>query len=260
MRAFHRFLLRQTPGLYFHLRNVGRKAVGTRRKQRALFSDLIRPGDLVFDVGANIGEFTAAFRDCGARVLAVEPQPRLAAHLRRRYRSDTQVTVVATALSDHAGEATLYCTTADALATLEEARATDGVGPGAELDWTTTIRVPVRTLDMLVAEYGEPVLVKIDVEGHESGVVRGLTSVRPSLFFEVNSESVDDVLDQLAERGYTEFLLRQDERPDWVDPRPVAADPMRERIASTQADCDCLALSPDAELLGDRRPAAVPRP
>jgi FkbM family methyltransferase len=258
MLAIHRFLLVRTPRVYFHLRNVGRKIVGTRRKQRALFSDLIRPGDLVVDVGANIGEFTAAFRDCGARVVAVEPQPRLTAH-RRRYRSDPEVTVVATALSDHVGEATLYCTTADALATLEETRATGGaVGAGAELEWTTTIRVPLRTLDELVADHGQPVLVKIDVEGHEAAVVRGLTSVRPSVFFEVNRESLDEVLDLLTERGYREFLLRAGERAEWDSPRPAPADAVRERATSTQADWDCLALSPDAELVGDRRPAAPP--
>jgi FkbM family methyltransferase len=259
MLAIHRFLLVRTPRVYFHLRNVGRKAVGTRRKQRALFSDLIRPGDLVFDVGANIGEFTAAFRDCGARVVAVEPQPRLAAHLRRRYRSDSQVTVVATALSDHLGEATLYCTAADALATLEETRAAGGaVGAGAELEWTSTIRVPVRTMDALVAEHGQPVLVKIDVEGHEAAVVRGLTSVRPSVFFEVNRESLDEVLDLLTDRGYREFRLRIGERPAWESPRPAPAEAVRERTASMEADWDCLALSPDAELVGDRRPAAPP--
>jgi len=261
MLAVHRFLLTRTPRVYFHLRNVGRKLVGTRRKQRTLFADLIRPGDLVFDVGANIGEFTAAFRDCGARVVAVEPQPRLAAHLRRRYRSDADVTVVATALSDHDGEATLYCTTADALATLEETRATGGaVGAGAELEWTGSIRVPLRTLDGLVAEHGRPVLVKIDVEGHEAAVVRGLGTCRPSVFFEVNRESFDEVLDLLTERGYREFLLRVGERRCWDSPRPASAGAVRERAMSTQGDWDCLALSPDAELVEDRRPVASSEP
>lgn len=260
MLAVHRFLLTRTPRVYFHLRNVGRKLVGTRRKQRALFADLIRPGDLVFDVGANIGEFTAAFRDCGARVVAVEPQPRLAAHLRRRYRSDSGVTVVPTALSDHDGEATLYCTTADALATLEETRATGGaVGAGAELEWTGSIRVPLRTLDQLVAEHGRPALVKIDVEGHEAAVVRGLTISRPSVFFEVNPESLGEVLDLLTERGYGELLLRAGERPVWDSPRPASADATRKRTSSTRADWDCLALSPDAELAADRRPDAPRR-
>jgi FkbM family methyltransferase len=253
MLAVHRFLLTRLPGLYFHLRNVGRKAVGTRRHQRRLFAELVRPGDLVFDVGANIGEFTGAFRDLGARVLAVEPQPRLGAHLRHRFGADPGVTVVGTAVSDHAGEATLYTTTADALATLEEARAEHPAGPGAELAWGDTITVPVQTLDALMAEHGSPVLVKIDVEGHEHRVVRGLTVARPSIFFEVNPPGAFDVLDTLAARGYEEFFVRVAERSDWVTRRPMPAAEMAAYLKTSEEDCDCLALSPETP--PDRRPA-----
>ncbi|MGY1708176.1 FkbM family methyltransferase [Geodermatophilus sp. SYSU D00758] len=253
MLAAHRFLLTRLPGVYFHLRNVGRKVVGTRRNQRRLFAELVRPGDLVFDVGANIGEFTGAFRDLGARVVAVEPQPRLGDHLRQRFGSDPDVTVVATAVSDHPGEATLYCTTADALATLEEARAEGASGPGAELEWNDTIVVPLQTLDALVAEHGTPVLVKIDVEGHEHGVVRGLTTARPSVFFEVNRPGAFDVLETLAARGYGEYYVRVAERPDWVSRRPMTAAEAADWLRASTDDCDCLALAPGAGT--DRRPA-----
>ena len=258
MLALHRLLLTRTPGLYFHVRNVGRKVVGTRRNQRRLFSELVHPGDLVLDVGANIGEFTAAFRDLAARVVAVEPQPRLSEHLHRRFRADPDVTVVQTAVSDHAGEALLFCTTADALATLEEERVTGATGAGAELEWGTSITVPLNTLDTLVAEHGAPTLVKIDVEGHELGALRGLTTVRPSVFFEVNRPGAYEVLDLLAERGYTEFLLRLGERPDWVTRRVMSAAEARDHIAGMQEHCDCLALSPDPDVSGSRRPAPAP--
>jgi FkbM family methyltransferase len=252
MLSAHRFLLTRTPGFYFHLRNVGRKVVGTRRKQRALFSDLVRPGDLVFDVGANIGEFAAAFRDLGAQVVAIEPQPRLQEHLRRRFRSDSRVTVVATAISDHPGEATLHLTTADALATLEGSRAEGKTGPGSELQWGRSITVPLQTLDALVAEHGAPALVKIDVEGHELGAVNGLTTARPSVFFEVNRPGVYDVLDSLSGRGYHEFFVRLDERPDWVTDRAMSAAEVREYVERSEHNCDCLAVSPEPD---GRRPA-----
>jgi FkbM family methyltransferase len=259
MLAVHRLLLTRVPALYFHLRNLGRKVTGTRRRQRRLFAELVRPGDLVFDVGANIGEFTGAFRDLGARVVAVEPQPRLTAHLRARFRADPLVTVVATAVSDQAGEATLYLTAADALATLEAERANGGAtGAGAELEWNGRITVPLQTLDALVAEHGAPVLVKIDVEGHEPGVVRGLTAARPSVFFEVNRPGVRTVLDTLAGRGYAEFFVREAERPDWVSRRPMSAAEVARHLEGSTADCDCLAVSPDAGLVGDRRPAPAP--
>ena len=40
-------------------------------------AQFVRPGDLVFDVGAHVGDRIAAFRRLGARVVAVEPQPAL---------------------------------------------------------------------------------------------------------------------------------------------------------------------------------------
>ena len=68
-------------------------------RSRALADDLIRsagvrPGDLVLDLGAGRGILTAALRDAGARVLAVELDADLAAGLRRRFSRDDRVCVV----------------------------------------------------------------------------------------------------------------------------------------------------------------------
>ena len=40
-----------------------------------LYAGFVKPGDLVFDVGAHVGDRVRAFRRLGARVIAVEPQP-----------------------------------------------------------------------------------------------------------------------------------------------------------------------------------------
>ena len=50
-----------------------------------LYSRFVWPGDLVFDVGAHVGDRVASFRRLGARVVAVEPQPGLAKVLRLLY-------------------------------------------------------------------------------------------------------------------------------------------------------------------------------
>jgi FkbM family methyltransferase len=245
MLTARRLLIDRMPGLYFHLRNVGRKVVGTRRNQRQLFRDLLRPGDLVFDVGANIGEYTGAFIDLGATVVAVEPQPQLAEHLRRRFHTDRRVTVVHTALSDHQGTATLYCPTADALATLEEGRATGESGPGAKFRWSKTLTVPLSTIDALVGDFGTPALIKIDVEGHELNVLQGMADARPSIFFEINRPAVYDVMTHLEERGYSEFFVRRDERSAWVFDSAMSALKLREYLSSSAENADVLALSPE---------------
>ena len=47
-----------------------------------LYGQFVRPGDLVFDVGAHVGDRLASFARLGARVVALEPQPALARVLR----------------------------------------------------------------------------------------------------------------------------------------------------------------------------------
>ena len=50
-----------------------------------LYGKFVRPGDLVFDVGAHVGDRVASFQRLGARVVAVEPQPAMVRALRLLY-------------------------------------------------------------------------------------------------------------------------------------------------------------------------------
>jgi hypothetical protein len=81
------------------------------RKRRAamdrLYAQFVQPGDLVFDVGAHVGDRVAAFRRLGARVVAVEPQPALARTLRLLFCFSRRVTIEAHAVGREAGTTTL---------------------------------------------------------------------------------------------------------------------------------------------------------
>src|SRR5262249_13553802 len=85
-------LLRTARGIFRSLRlyygDRGRRAAMER-----LYAQFIEPGDLVFDIGAHVGDRIAAFRRLGARVVAVEPQPPLAKVLRLLYGRDRNVTI-----------------------------------------------------------------------------------------------------------------------------------------------------------------------
>ena len=68
-----------------------------------LYRQFVRPGDLVFDIGAHVGDRIAAFRRLEARVIAVEPQPALIKTLRLLYGRDRNVTIEAAAVGREEG-------------------------------------------------------------------------------------------------------------------------------------------------------------
>ena len=131
-----------------------------------LFTErFLKSGDVVIDVGANIGLYSllAASRTGGGRVIALEPYPVAADRLRENVALNSlhNVEVRAEAAGAEKGSAQL---TAD-LDTINHI-VTGGAVAGS-------ITVPVLTLDSLV-ESGEPVaLVKVDAEGFESSVMAG---------------------------------------------------------------------------------------
>lgn len=166
----------------------------------------------MFDVGANRGQHTTAFVELGARVVAVEPNPACVAHLRRRFRN-RRVAVESVAVGAAVGEATLHLADADTLSTLSEEWMANCQSQGrfGETVWEGEVRVPVRTLDGLCSIHGKPAFIKIDVEGFEEEVVKGLSSLPPALCYEFNTEAFDSVvrvISQLLGLGARYFCLR----------------------------------------------------
>src|ERR1700686_4882317 len=79
---------------------------GNRRRGAAmdrLYARFVKPGDLVFDAGAHVGDRVAAFRRLKARVVAIEPQPALVRTLNLLYGRDPGVAIEPVALGEAAG-------------------------------------------------------------------------------------------------------------------------------------------------------------
>jgi FkbM family methyltransferase len=149
-----------------------------RHAMDALYARFLRRGDLAFDIGAHVGDRVASFRRLGARAVAIEPQPALARTLRILFALDRHVTIEQLAVGAKEGEIELRLNLRNptvATASEDFIRAADGA-PGWEgQQWTKTVRVPMTTLDALIARHGEPRFVKIDVEGFEDEVLAGLS-------------------------------------------------------------------------------------
>jgi len=154
---------------------------------RAFYQPLVPQGGLVFDVGAHVGDRTRAFRALKARVVAVEPQPAAFRCLSWLFAYSRSVHLVNAAVSDVEGEINLKINLANPTVSTASAAfvaAADGAQGWADQHWEETRAVPATTLDALIARFGVPDFIKIDVEGFEEAALAGLSQPVPTLSFE----------------------------------------------------------------------------
>lgn len=178
-------------------RKVARPVVEVRRRltERRLanfYATFVSEGSLCFDVGANVGTHSAALRRLGTQVVAIEPQAQCVQILSQRFSEDPSVTVVNSAVSSHPGVTTLHiCRENPVLSTVSD-RWKNASRFANSHTWNETTIVQCTTLAALIETYGRPTFCKIDVEGHELEVIRGLNQTVQVLSFEYTAELADD--------------------------------------------------------------------
>jgi FkbM family methyltransferase len=157
--------------------------------------DGLQPRSLIFDVGANDGTKTDVFLRLGARVVAVEPDKTNQEILKGKFLTyrlaRKPVVLVGKAVSDKDAVATMWIDEpGSAVNTLSrkwvDTLEHDDERFGQHHDFGKQVTVETTTLDNLIAEHGPPFFIKIDVEGHEPSVLRGLHRAVPYISFEVN--------------------------------------------------------------------------
>ena len=172
------------------------------------FSTFINPGDLIFDVGANIGKLSQVFLDLQANVICVEPHPYCIKVLDDKFRENKNVNIVSKGLSDKEGKLQLYTSPKGltAISTFSNKWRTKGRFKRKKL--SVKIETEVTTLDNLIDKYGMPKFCKLDVEGHEFLVLKGLSVPIPHISFEFVKEFPENTklcIEHLESLGNVEF-------------------------------------------------------
>ena len=226
---------------------------GVPLRNRALarfYTQFVRPGDLCFDIGAHVGNRLWALSRLGARVVALEPQPQCMRLLRRWYGHHPDIELIEQAVGAAPGTRTLFVSERTPTVTTLSQNWITAVGatPGfAGVRWDRSIPVCVNTLDGLIARYGEPAFCKIDVEGTELDVLRGLSHPLKALSFEYIPAATDIAVacvDRLGALGPYEYNWSPGELPrlrssTWLGPAQMAnllrRMPVRERSGDVYA-------------------------
>ena len=178
----------------------------------SMAEELVKPGSVVWDVGANVGLFSlcaAALSGQSGLVLAIEPDFWLA-HLINRSSQQlgagqykcAPVEVLCASISDS--------NRISKLAIAKRARASNHLieamgsteARGARFVHSTVS----LTLDFLLESFTPPSVLKIDAETHEVGVLRGaqrlLKEVRPTIWCEVSAQNSDELTKMLHNAKY----------------------------------------------------------
>ena len=190
------------------------------RRMRRFYAQFIKPGDLTFDVGANVGSRTGIFLQLGASVVSVEPQKECARTLFFSFHANPNFHLVNKALGAANGRREMVSSNYSTTASLSRAWI-DAAKPASfqDISWGGPRQVPVTTLDSLIQEYGLPTFVKIDAEGFEYEIMQGLSRPLVALSLEFIPTYLGPALQSinyLKRFGPLRLNYALEERFEWV--------------------------------------------
>lgn len=175
---------------------LNRSALHKERQEFAFYSNLVRRGDLVFDVGANYGDKTRVFLQLGAKVISFEPQADCRTELEARCGKCRNLVTVGYALGSKPGKSLFYT---------RSHKGASGLIKNWRDDIESEFEVSVVTLDSMIKTHGSPKYIKIDVEGYEYEVLKGLSEPIPYISFEYHLKKPGGVAKAI---GCLEYLSR----------------------------------------------------
>ncbi len=182
------------------------------RENIKFFSQFIKKGNLCFDIGANNGSLVEIFAELGGKVVAVEPQKENMLVMQKKFKNNRNIILLQKALAEKDGQGELLICDHSDCSTMSKdwLSAVTGSGrlPTDQVKYQGTQPVDFITLDSLIQQFGMPDFCKIDVEGYEYNVLKGLSQPINSLSFEFTPEFLDpsiNCIKHLSKLGEFEF-------------------------------------------------------
>ena len=198
-------------------------------QRRNFYNQFLKPGSVFFDIGANYGNRIEPLINDNIKIIAVEPQIECVRYLRKKY--GKKITILQNGVGEEIKTQTMYISTnANILSSFSKdwIDSTKNSGRFKKINWDKTRKIEMITLDYLIETYGKPDFIKIDVEGFELEVLKGLSQNVNVLSLEytvperkealidclhyLNNLSNTNVLFNYCITENTEFAL-----PQWVD-------------------------------------------
>jgi FkbM family methyltransferase len=209
-----------------------------KKRLKNFYSQFIQKDNLCFDIGANLGSRTDVFLKLGAKVVSVEPQDKCMKKLEKKYSKNEKVSLIHKAVGEVEGEEEMMISDSHVVSSMskrwiESLKSSDMffVSTSA-FQWQKPTKVEVTTLDRLIQKYGKPDFCKIDVEGYEYNVLKGLSKPIGTISFEFTPtqeflKSAMDTVKHLASIGKVKFNYSLGESMTfalrkWVDEKRIS--------------------------------------
>ncbi|MCF8342610.1 MAG: FkbM family methyltransferase [Chitinophagaceae bacterium] len=169
------------------------------KRRKSFYEQFLKKGSTYFDIGANHGNRISPIIKLNVGlIVAVEPQEACCNYLKAKYKG---ITVLQNGVGEIEETKTFYLSSDSVLSSFSKdfiAKTSDTRFVGNT--WDNTTQVHIITLDSLIEKYGLPDFVKVDVEGFELEVFKGLSKSLKVVSFEYTVPELNDVLLSIIDR------------------------------------------------------------